>query len=52
MLAQLQERDRRDCERATAPLRPAPDAVLLDTSHLTIPEAIALAVAQVDRVRG
>ncbi len=52
MLAQLQERDRRDSERATAPLKPAPDAVLLDTSHLTIPEAIALAVAQVDRVRG
>ena len=52
MLAQLQERDRRDSERETAPLRPAPDAVLLDTSHLTIPEAIALAVAQVDRVRG
>jgi cytidylate kinase len=52
MLAQLQERDRRDSERETAPLRLAPDAVLLDTSHLTIPEAIALAVAQVDRVRG
>ena len=52
MLAQLQERDRRDSERATAPLRPAPDAVLLDTSHLTIPEAIALAVTQVDRMRG
>ena len=52
MLAQLQERDRRDSERATAPLKPAPDAVLLDTSHLTIPEAIALAVAQVDRMRG
>ena len=52
MLAQLQERDRRDSERETAPLRPAPDAVLLDTSHLTIPEAIALAVTQVDRMRG
>ena len=52
MLAQLQDRDRRDSERATAPLRPAPDAVLLDTSHLTIPEAIALAVTQVDRMRG
>ena len=52
MLAQLQERDRRDSERETAPLRLAPDAVLLDTSHLTIPEAIALAVAQVERVRG
>jgi cytidylate kinase len=52
MLVQLQERDRRDSERATAPLRHAPDAVLLDTSHLTIPEAIALAVARVDKVRG
>lgn len=51
MLVQLQERDWRDSERATAPLRPAPDAVILDTSHLTIPEAIARAIAQVNRIR-
>jgi cytidylate kinase len=52
MLAQLQERDRRDSERTAAPLKPAPDAVLLDTTHLGIPEAIAQAIAQVNKVRG
>ncbi len=51
MLAQLRERDRRDSERATAPLRPADDAVILDTSTLSIGEAITAAIAEVDRVR-
>ncbi|MBK4215526.1 (d)CMP kinase [Paracoccus caeni] len=51
MLAQLQERDRRDSERATAPLKPADDAVLIDTSTLDIDQAIAVAVAEVERVR-
>lgn len=51
MLIQLQERDRRDRDRAAAPLKPAPDAVLLDTSHLTIAEAIARAIAQVEKAR-
>ncbi len=44
VLAELQERDARDQERATAPLKPAEDAVLLDTSDLTIEEAVARAV--------
>lgn len=52
MLAQLRERDRRDSERATAPLRPADDAVVLDTSTLSIDEAVARAIAEVARVRG
>lgn len=51
MLAELQERDRRDSERATAPLRPAEDAVVLDTSDLSIAEAIARAVAAVEQAR-
>lgn len=51
MLAELQERDRRDSERATAPLRPAEDAVVLDTSNLSIAEAIARAVAAVEQAR-
>ena len=51
ILAELQERDRRDRERATAPLKPAPDAVVLDTSDLTIPDAIARAIAEVDRAK-
>lgn len=51
MLAQLQERDRRDSERATAPLKPADDAVVLDTSNLTIADAVARAIALVERAR-
>lgn len=50
-LAELRERDRRDSERATAPLKPAEDAVVLDTTHLSIAEAIDRAIAQVNRVR-
>lgn len=52
MLAQLQERDRRDSERAAAPLRPAADAVLLDTTSLSIADAIGHAIGVVDRIRG
>ncbi|MFN3525635.1 MAG: (d)CMP kinase [Paracoccus sp. (in: a-proteobacteria)] len=51
MLAELRERDRRDSERATAPLRPADDAVILDTSTLSIDEAVAQAIAAVAQVR-
>ncbi|RNF33784.1 (d)CMP kinase [Paracoccus methylarcula] len=52
MLAQLHERDRRDRERDTAPLRPADDATIIDTSHISVDEAITAAIAIVDRVRG
>jgi cytidylate kinase len=52
VLAQLQERDRRDSERATAPLRPAPDALLLDTTELSIDAAVEKAVKAIDaRIR-
>jgi cytidylate kinase len=47
VLEEVKERDRRDTERATAPLRPAPDALILDTSTLSIPEAVARAEAAV-----
>lgn len=51
MLVELRERDRRDSERATAPLRPADDAVILDTSTLSIDEAVAQAIAAVAQAR-
>jgi cytidylate kinase len=41
LLRDIRERDARDSGRAAAPLRPAADAVLLDTTDLTIDEAIA-----------
>ena len=34
VLAEMKERDYNDTHRAAAPLRPAPDAVVVDTSHL------------------
>ncbi|TBN43926.1 (d)CMP kinase [Paracoccus subflavus] len=52
VLEQLRDRDRRDSERATAPLKPAPDAVLLDTTGLSIHEAIERAKSIVAGVRG
>jgi CMP/dCMP kinase len=42
--AEIAQRDARDANRADAPLRAASDAVLLDTSELTIEQAIAEAV--------
>lgn len=48
VLYDLRDRDARDSRRAVAPLRPAPDAVLLDTSHLTVEEASGRAVELVD----
>lgn len=44
LLADIQARDERDKGRAAAPLVPAPDAILLDTSELTVDQAIAEAL--------
>ena len=51
VLADLRERDARDAARDVAPMRPAEDAVLLDTSEMTIDEAVARAIACVERAR-
>jgi cytidylate kinase len=40
LLSEIRERDRRDRDRQTAPLVPAPDATTLDTTHLGIDEVI------------
>jgi len=39
VLADIRTRDARDSGRQAAPLRPAPDAALLDTSEMTIEQA-------------
>lgn len=44
---ELVERDRRDRERAEAPLRPAEDAFILDSSDLTIDGVVAAVLARV-----
>jgi len=51
VLADVRERDDRDRNRAAAPLVPADDAVLLDTSDLTVEQAIAAAVKVVAAAR-
>jgi CMP/dCMP kinase len=47
VLAEIIARDARDKGRAIAPLKPAPDAALLDTTHLDIDAAFAAALALV-----
>jgi cytidylate kinase len=51
VLADIRRRDERDTRRAAAPLRAAPDAHLLDTSHLDIDAAFRAAIDIVEAVR-
>jgi cytidylate kinase len=39
-LAEIRERDRRDSERDVAPLKPADDAILLDTSAISLDQVV------------
>jgi cytidylate kinase len=48
MIAELKERDTRDAARTDAPSQMAQDAVLIDTSDLTIDAAVERAVAAVE----
>ena len=48
MLADIHARDERDMGRADAPLKPADDAILLDTGDLTIGAAVQAAIALVE----
>lgn len=50
VLAQLIERDTRDSTRAAAPLKPAEDAHLLDTTGLSIEEVLRAAIEMCDAV--
>jgi cytidylate kinase len=51
VLADLLRRDERDSRRSVAPLKPAPDAHLLDTTHLGIDAAFRAAVDIIEAVR-
>ena len=52
VLAEVIDRDDRDMNRADAPLKPAADAVLIDTSTLDIDDAVALALEEIARRMG
>jgi cytidylate kinase len=51
VLADIRRRDERDTGRAAAPLKQAPDAHLLDTTHLDIDAAIRAAIDIVEATR-
>ena len=51
VLADMENRDRNDSTRKTAPLKAAEDAVLLDNSDLTPDETVAAAIAIIEEKR-
>ena len=48
ILANIQARDKRDMERIVAPLKPAADAYIIDSSELNIDEVFKLMTDYVD----
>ena len=49
VLEEIRERDRRDRTRADSPLRPAPDATIIDSTDLTLEQVIERASTLVER---
>ena len=47
VLTDMQERDSRDRSRSTAPLRPADDAISIDTSSMDADDVLALALSHI-----
>lgn len=52
MLADIRRRDERDSARAASPLKPAENALLLDTSNLDIEAAFQAAVKSISKATG
>lgn len=49
MRREVEMRDRVDTERAVAPLRPAPDAIVIDTDNLDVDQVVDLIVRRVEQ---
>jgi cytidylate kinase len=47
MRKEVEARDRVDTERAVAPLRPAPDAIIIDTDHLDVDAVVDRILEQI-----
>ena len=50
IIKELQKRDQRDMERSTAPLKVAKDAIVIDTSDLTIDKVMDKVCFEIDKV--
>ena len=48
VLQDMKERDERDANRATAPMKPADDAIVFDTSEMSIEDVLAYALKIID----
>ncbi len=49
LLREIMARDARDAQRAVAPLRPADDAILIDTSGIGIDDVVAKVLGLVSK---
>jgi cytidylate kinase len=49
LIKELRERDRRDQERTVAPLKPAEDAIRIDTDRLTIEQVVERIIFEIKR---
>ncbi len=48
LIRELQERDKRDKERVVAPLKPAEDAISIDTDHLSVEEVVEKIISEIE----
>lgn len=49
LVEELRERDRRDQERTVAPLRPAEDAICINTDHLTVEQVVERILTEMNK---
>ena len=52
LIEELRERDKRDQERVIAPLKPAIDAICIDTDHLTIEQVVERILLEIEGNEG
>lgn len=52
LVEELRERDKRDQERAVAPLKPAVDAIIVETDHLSIEQVVERVMSEARKVFG
>jgi len=52
LLSEIKERDDRDRNRAVAPLVPAPEALVLDSTEMSLDEVVERALAYVSQKLG
>lgn len=49
LIVELRERDKRDSERTVAPLKPADDAIIVDTDRLSIEQVVDRILTEINR---